>query len=243
MRFGDRPVDRFFNAVHGDDAFLKRTRAAIWLNTPQRIADDAAPDAVVVAVGWPAVPPGSEPQVTYGRLKRLPAELVDAVRRGEGEVMFAHHDLPEEMRRQFEDELGWQLELPGQLNGWTYAEEDEIPRSIPAWRPAMALHAQLGLKPGEPGEYLVLVPVDDRWYVLSERGLRTYSFGAWLADGEVVRFQRFDGGTPRVLRLRHVESIPHAQVAPQFGAAAAERARDEPDAPSIVVKVEPEHDA
>lgn len=106
--------------------------------------------------------------------------------------------------------------LPGQIDGYWYAPDEEVPPTPPSWEPTGAI-----LVRGDRA--LLLVPVEFRWCPMSEAAIPRYQHTAEMHRGETWTFltkapvQRFE--------VQMAESLSDvSDVARLYGAEAASRA-------------------
>lgn len=211
----DAPLVRFFARAHSVDAALEGWRLAVWCpKEPVALERVRGHEGAEVVFGWPG--PGGRAQmikvaaVPVDVLIRSP-ELLESGQR----VVLAQRQLPHEVFDLLRDQLGYEPDVPGQITGWWYDVDDPLPETRPAWRETAALlPADGGLRDGV--ECLVLVDVSDCAYVLSERALRTYTFGARIAENTPLLFVRFIAAGREVWRVTPGEPLDADAVAVRF---------------------------
>lgn len=242
----DRPLLQFFADTHSVEAALAGYELALWCPAEPPLGV-LRQESGAVLFGWPS----SSKKKNAGRAWTS----VDAICEhpelltGSETVVLARRRLSARVFEILRERLGYVPDIPGQIAGWWYDEDDVLPTSPPPWRPTGLL-----LPPGEGGlhdgdECLVLVEVNDCAYVLSVRALRTYTFGARLDDGQSLRFVRFEAGR-QVWRVTPRPPLEPTQIPDRFSSRIANRfvgGRDETvaprirtDAPSVLVRVQRE---
>jgi len=237
---GDKPLVEFFRHAHSVQAALEGWRLALWCER-----EPAALDALIerggrpVMFGWPSGPRRPFVRVAGISVDQLLAHpaLIEPGQR----VVLARRELPPEVFALLREQLGYEPDVVGQVLGWWYELDEAIPTQRPRWRPTGGLLPEGGrLEDGV--ECLVLVEVNDCRYVLSERALSTYTFGATLAEGEELRFVWYPDGQRQVWTVRAREPISPREAARRFPAVAEEAGanltpRARADARSVVVRV------
>jgi hypothetical protein len=245
----DRALVKFFARAHSVDAALEGWRLALWcphrpaaLGRVTRGHDRGDAPEGVVAFGWPgqAAKKAKKGKRAPGKGKDENLALVPvaavierpALLEAGQRVVLARRELPAEMFHLLRARLRYEPDLAEQILGWWYGRDDELPTREPPWRPTGSLLVEGGGDLREGARCLVLVEVDDCWFVLSERALLTYAFGIRLDNREPLRFvdQRLE-----TWRVEQAGAIDIEQVRARFGAGAAERARE--DAASVEVVV------
>ena len=129
-------------------------------------------------------------------------------------------------------------ELDRQLFGYWFGPGEDIPRAPIGW-PTGAVLPRSG-QGVELDDFICLdlVPVNNYWLVLSERGRYTYRHTAGLLNGEAWRFvpvKEPAGSWPVVFDANFAPPLgPHA-IESHFGFEAASRSR--PDAPAVQLRL------
>jgi len=240
----DAPLVRFFARAHSVDAAIEGWRLALWCpKEPAALERMRGHEGTEVVFGWP----GSGGRAPTIRVATVPVhvlvrapELLESGQR----VVLAKRQLPDEVFDLLRDRLGYEPDVPGQITGWWYDVDDHLPETPPAWRETAALLPAEGtLRDGV--ESLVLVDVNDCAYVLSERALRTYTFGARIAEDEPLLFVRFTVAGREVWRVTPAEPLDANTVAVRFArhrdslfaADGTLASRVRRDARSVVVRV------
>ena len=190
----DRALMGFFALAHSVDAAIEGWQLALWCPkgppdalsshvTGKQAKSDASKGSMA-AFGWPR----------QGRAKNCVVPIDDGfdaskLIQPEQQVVLARRELPENIQGVLRRTLSYKPDLEKQILGWWYGLDDELPDQKPPWRPTASLLPEGGGDLQEGKRCLVLIDVNDCWLVLSERALRTYTFGDRLAEGESVRFQ------------------------------------------------------
>lgn len=240
----DAPLVRFFARAHSVDAALEGWRLALWCPREPELLGRVRGRAGEVAFGWPA----GAGRASTVRIATVPGDVLvrtPDLLEPHQRVVLAKRQLPREVFDLLRARLAYEPDVPGQILGWWYDVDDPLPETRPAWRETAALLPMDGdLRDGV--ECLVLVDVNDYAFVLSERALRTYTFGARIAENEPLLFLRFGSAGREVWRVTPGEPLEVDAVAARFAldrdhpfaADGALTSRVRRDARSVVVRVE-----
>lgn len=240
----DTPLERelvaFFGEAQSVDAVLDGLKLALWcpkgppaaLTAAQRYIEDRQG---LAAFGWPrGRSSGRQSRSRLGTARVAVAGVLatPALFEPGQRVVLARRELPRAIFAELAARLEYQPDLLGQVLGWWYGLDDELPATRPLFRETGGVFPEGGtLEDGVSA--LVLVEVNDCWLVLSERGLLTYRFGLRLVDEHEVKFVRANVDL-EIWRARLIDPTPPGEVLSRFGQAAAERARH--DAGAVTVR-------
>ena len=129
-------------------------------------------------------------------------------------------------------------EIPGQVNGFWFAPDAEIPDVAPGYRPTGAVLPRPDGSNEAELTCLDLVPIETAWLPLSEAGRYTYAHSEGLMRDERWRFRTIGSATAKAIAYEAVyaESLSTpAEVARLYGDEAARRSR--PDRPIVQLRL------
>jgi len=139
-------------------------------------------------------------------------------------------ELSSQLDMHIADEATSHPDIPGQVEGYWFRSETEIPASKPAYNPTGAVLPAGRLE--DNVDCLDLVDIDGVWYPLSESGVHTYAHSGSLSYGQPYFFAPVSTwGTLYKASLGSMEEP--AQIGARFPSGAIQRAR--PDRKVVVL--------
>lgn len=240
---------QFFNWAHSPEVFLAGVDLAVFLHRDPRVPDSKAISGRAAVLAWPVRPGprthGRSFQEVFVPMENLVSRHLKVLRRirSPADVILAKPDLPRQVWEEI-NKVGYFREIPGAEHvGQVYGWPEE---SLDAARKTRLQHLQhnptLGLLPRpnarvDGSDCLLLVEVNYQWQVLSEIGLHGRTGGQQLLRGEPVYLVSHELPGWAIYEIASVRRMKWPEVRAVWGAAVADRARDDADEPIVRAKL------